>query len=97
MTVDDRQPRGMTRWLLTATRVWLPLAIAAAGVAAVIAGGAGSGSILAGAGVALVLAALVVWMINWMYRMSVQSNRDREREEQAREYFDVHGRWPDED
>ena len=87
----------MTRWLLTATRVWLPLAIAAAGVAAVIAGGADSGSTLAGAGVALVLAAVVVWMINWMYRMSVQSNRDREREERAREYFDRHGRWPDED
>ena len=44
----------------------------------------------------LVLAALIVWMINWMYRISVQSNRDREREEEAREYFDRHGRWPDE-
>jgi hypothetical protein len=29
--------------------------------------------------------------------MSVQSNRDREREELAREYFDLHGRWPEED
>ena len=86
----------MTRVLLAATRVWLPLTIAAAGVAAVIAGG-GSNSTLAGAGVALVLAAVVVWMINWMYRMSVQSNRDREREERAREYFDAHGRWPDEE
>jgi hypothetical protein len=28
--------------------------------------------------------------------MSVDSNRDREREEEAREYFDRHGRWPDE-
>ena len=44
----------------------------------------------------LVIAALIVWMINWMYRMSVQSNREREDEEEAREYFDVHGRWPDE-
>ena len=82
--------------LLTATRVWLPVAIAAAGVVCVILGG-GSDSVLAGAGVALILAAVVVWMINWMYRMSVQSNRDREREEQAREYFGRHGRWPDED
>jgi heme A synthase len=81
--------------LLTATRVWLPVAIAAAGVVAVILGGA-SDSVLSAAGVALILTALVVWMINWMYRMSVQSNRDREREEEAREYFARHGRWPDE-
>jgi len=26
----------------------------------------------------------------------VESNLDREREEQAREYFERHGRWPDE-
>ena len=69
--------------------------VAAAGVVAIVVGG-GSNSVLAGAGVALVLAALTVWMINWMYRMSVQSNRDRDREEEAREYFDRHGRWPDE-
>jgi predicted phage tail protein len=94
---DETRQSGLARALLTATRVWLPLAIAAVGIAAVIAAGAGSSSILAGAGVALVLAAVVVWMINWMYRMSVESNRDREREERAREYFDVHGRWPDED
>jgi hypothetical protein len=35
-------------------------------------------------------------MINWMYRMSIESNRERDREEEAREYFDEHGRWPDE-
>jgi hypothetical protein len=46
--------------------------------------------------VGLIIAALIVWMINWMYRMSVESNRDRDREEEAREYFDVHGRWPGE-
>jgi len=52
---------------------------------------------LAGAGVGLLLVALTVWMINWMYRLSIDSNRDREREERAREYFDRHGRWPDEE
>jgi hypothetical protein len=94
---DERASTGATRFFLTATRVWLPLAIAAAGVALIILGGAGTDSVLAGAGVALILAGVVVWMINWMYRMSVQSNRDRDREEQAREYFDRYGRWPDED
>jgi predicted phage tail protein len=96
MTFDERPPSTLTRWMLAATRVWLPVAIAAAGVVCVILGGAGTDSVLAGAGVALILAGVVVWMINWMYRMSVQSNQDREREEMAREYFDIHGRWPDE-
>jgi hypothetical protein len=36
-------------------------------------------------------------MVNWMYRMSVESNREREQEEEARRYFDRHGRWPDEE
>ena len=51
---------------------------------------------LAAAGVALLIAALIVWMINWMYRLSTESNVDREREELAREYFDRHGHWPGE-
>ena len=45
---------------------------------------------------ALVIAALIVWMVNWMYRISVESNREREVEEAARDYYDLHGRWPDE-
>jgi hypothetical protein len=87
------------RALLAATRVWLPIGIAAAGIVAIVLGHArtsGHGATLAAAGVALLLVALIVWMLNWMFRMSVESNRDREREEQARDYFDLHGRWPDE-
>jgi uncharacterized membrane protein len=51
---------------------------------------------LAAVGMAFVLIALIVWMINWLFRLSIQSNRDREREEEAREYFDRHGYWPGE-
>lgn len=75
-------------------RVWLPLAIAVAGVVAIVIGHGHTAA--AGAGVVLLGVALIVWMINWLFRMSIESNRDREREEQAREYFDEHGRWPDE-
>jgi hypothetical protein len=81
-------------WLLAATRVWLPLGIAVAGVVAIVIGHGRTAT--AAAGVALLIAALIVWMINWMYRMSVESNRDRDREEEARDYFSRHGRWPDE-
>jgi len=80
--------------LLSLTRVWLPLAIAIAGVVAIIIGHGTNGT--AAAGVGLLLVALIVWMINWMYRMSVESNREREREEAAREHFSRTGRWPDE-
>jgi uncharacterized membrane protein YkvI len=83
-----------SRWLLAATRLWLPLAIAVAGAVLIVIGHGRTGA--AAAGVSLLIAALIVWMINWMYRMSVESNRDREREEEARDYFSRHGRWPDE-
>jgi len=86
--------RGGGQALLTATRIWLPLAIALAGIAAIVFGHARTA--LAGAGVVLLGTALIVWMINWMFRMSVASNHDREQEERAREYFDRHGHWPDE-
>ena len=82
--------------LLKATRLWLPLAIAAAGIAAIVIGHGSAGSSTAAAGVALILVALIVWMINWMFSLSVESNHEREREEQARRYFDEHGSWPGE-
>jgi drug/metabolite transporter (DMT)-like permease len=53
-------------------------------------------TLLSATGVALLVVAVIVWMINWMFRISLQSNRDREQEERAREYFDEHGRWPGE-
>jgi hypothetical protein len=40
---------------------------------------------------------LAVLLINVLFRLSVSSNDDREREEQARRYLDEHGVWPDED
>ena len=80
--------------LLTITRVWLPVAIAVGGVVAIVVGHGSTGT--AAAGVGLVIVAVIVWMVNWMFRMSVASNRDREQEEEARDYFARHGRWPDE-
>ena len=94
VTHDDR-PRGAGRVVLAITRIWVPVAIAVVGLVGIVVGG-GKDDVIAGAGVSLVIAALIVWMVNWMYRISVQSNREREEEERAREYFDLHGRWPDE-
>ncbi len=92
-----------TRVGMSLVRLWLPLAIALAGVVLIVIGHArysnlaSSRSLESAAGVSLLLVALIVWMINWMYRLSLRSNADRESEERAREYFDRTGRWPDED
>jgi drug/metabolite transporter (DMT)-like permease len=75
--------------------VGVPLAIGVAGVIAIILGHGRNAE--AAAGVGLLIVAMIVWMINWMFRLSLRSNRDRVEEERAREYFDRHGRWPDED
>ena len=80
--------------MLTVTRVWLPVTIAVVGAVAIVLGHGRTP--LAGAGVGLLVIALIVWMLNWMFRLSVQSNRDRDNEERAREYFDDHGHWPGE-
>jgi hypothetical protein len=40
---------------------------------------------------------LSVLLINFLFRVSVSSNVDREREEDARRYFDDHGEWPEEE
>lgn len=42
-------------------------------------------------------AGLSVVMLNWLFRLGVEGEQDREREEAARRYLDEHGVWPDED
>ncbi|MFZ0977658.1 MAG: hypothetical protein WAN22_35905 [Solirubrobacteraceae bacterium] len=93
--IQGKRRRRGAAFVLAITRIWIPVGIAVVGLVGIVVGG-GKDDIVAGAGVSLVLCGLIVWMINWMYRISVQSNRDREREEEAREYFDRYGRWPDE-
>jgi hypothetical protein len=87
--------RSPSHLLLSLTRVWLPIGIAVAGVVAIVVGG-GVDSGLSATGVALLIVALIVWLLNLMFRLSVASNRDRDREEEARQFFTEHGRWPDE-
>ena len=86
----------MRNALLAATRLWLPLAIVVAGVVLIVNGHARANSSSAAVGVALLVVAITVWLLNWLYRLSVESAGDREREEAARRYFDEHGRWPGE-
>ena len=39
---------------------------------------------------------LSVLMLNFLFRLGVSGDRERDEEEQARAYFDRHGHWPDE-
>ena len=41
-------------------------------------------------------AAIAVALLNFFFRMGVSGDAERDREEEARAYFDRHGRWPDE-
>jgi len=101
--MHDEQPVTLGRILIQFTRRGLPLVITLCGVALIIVGGdtysslASPRSLETACGVALLIVALMVWMINWLFRLGVSSNADREAEERAREYFDRTGRWPEDD
>lgn len=52
--------------------------------------GAEAFSLFAGAGLAILL-------LNVLFRMGVEGDSERDREEAARAHFDEHGKWPDDD
>lgn len=81
----------MRRAGLLLVRYGIPLAMTAAGIACLIAGGDAAGS-----GVVLIGSAGIVLLINLLFRLSLVSNRERDQEERAREQFDRSGRWPGE-
>ncbi len=46
-------------------------------------------------GAGIVSAGLAILFLNWLFRMGVSGELQRDREDAAREYFTRHGRWPD--
>lgn len=80
--------------MLFAVRYVLPAALAVGGVVILI---AGDGSDVAVEGWALFTGAgLAIFLLNFLFRIGVEGDKSRGREEAAREYFDRHGHWPDE-
>jgi hypothetical protein len=75
-------------------RVWLPVLIIAAGLVAIVATG-GSLSGVEG-GVAIIAAGMSVWLLNVIFRVGVQGERERDAEDAARDFYAEHGYWPDE-
>ncbi len=83
----DGRPR---RLLLSAVRYVLPAAVTVAGIVIMALGGESDVE----GGASIVSAGLAIYFLNWLFRIGVTGDREREREEAAREYFDRHGRWP---
>ena len=76
-------------------RTWLPIAIIVSGfIAALVSGFSETG---VEGGTLLVAAGLSVWLLNLLYRVGVQGDRERDKEDRARAYFDEHGYWPDDE
>ena len=75
-----------------AVRYGIPLVLVLAGViVSATAGGVGlaAGALFFSAGTAVLL-------LNVLYRIGVEGDKERDTEQEARDFFDQHGRWPDE-
>jgi len=77
--------------VLNAVRYGLPLALLLAGMVV----WATSGRIGVAVGAMFISSATAVLLLNLLYRIGVEGDKERDREEAARRYFDEHGRWPD--
>jgi hypothetical protein len=77
---------------LNAIRYGIPLVLFVVG--AIVTATAGRIGIAAGA--LFFSAASAVLLLNVLHRMGVEGDKERDREADARVYFDEHGRWPDE-
>lgn len=81
-----RDPLYLVRWVL-------PVTVILAGLVVLVVRrdslGLEAFALFTGAG-------LSIWLLNFLYRLSVSGNRDREDEDRARTFFDKHGHWPDE-
>jgi hypothetical protein len=74
----------LLRYVLPAAVILGGLVVMALGSEAELEGGAG-----------IVSAGLAIFFLNWLFRAGAAGERERDREDEAREYFDRHGRWPD--
>jgi hypothetical protein len=77
---------------LNAVRYGIPLVLLIVGI--VVTATAGRVGIAAGA--LFFSAASAVLLLNVLYRIGVEGDKERDTEQNARDFFDEHGHWPDE-
>jgi len=86
------QKRGPLAKSLFTARYLIPAALVLFGLVYMVVdwpNGAEAFSLFAGAGLSILL-------LNVLYRMGVEGDLDRDKEEAARDYFSEHGVWPEE-
>ena len=74
-------------------RIWIPAAILVAGLAILLIRRDETGL---DAWAALWGAGLSVALLNWLHRVGVSGERERDQEDEARRFLEEHGHWPDE-
>lgn len=77
-------------WMLVGIRYVLPAVVTVWGLVFMALGG----ETRLDGGASLVSAGLAIYFVNWLYRIGVKGDRERDSEEAARDYFARHGRWP---
>ena len=74
---------------VNAVRYGIPAVLFVAGMVVWATGGVAAGAMF-------ISAATAVLLLNLLFRIGMEGDKDRDREEAARRYFDEHGHWPDE-
>ncbi|MCW3011592.1 MAG: hypothetical protein JWO90_1996, partial [Solirubrobacterales bacterium] len=80
--------------MLRFVRIWLPVIVTVAGVVVIVVGDFSEIALEGGAGI--IGAGLSIWLMNVLFRVGLDNDKDRDEEDAARDYFDAHGHWPDE-
>jgi len=90
-THSDRLPSSLPVRLL---RLWIPLVLCLIGTVLMVAddfSGIGVSAFAAFAG-----AGSSTWLINFLWRMGISGDEERDLEAKDREFLAKHGHWPDE-
>jgi hypothetical protein len=82
----------MSHIAVNAVRYGIPAVLLLAGTVISAVGG----NVGLAAGAMFISAATAVLLLNVLFRIGVEGDKARDREEEARRFFDEHGRWPDE-
>ncbi len=93
--LDPHSSRLPDSFLALFMRRWLPLIVCLIGV--VIGAVEGFSDTGFDATMAFVGAGSSIWLINFLWRLGVSGDDERDQEDAARLYFAEHGHWPDED
>lgn len=80
--------------MLTLIRFWVPVVLCTAGVLVIVIGGFSEHSLEVG--IPVFSAGASIWLLNFLYRVGISGDKERDSESEARAYFAEHGHWPGE-